>query len=127
MNECDGAGRTRPFNEKLNLPTNSDCGGKSWVTKNKRPSALYQQLHAKLPLSELRRTRGLSQKTLGAMLRVGQASIAKMERRTDMYISTLRTHIEPMGGEMEIVARFPDGILKIANFNGIGPTDPASR
>jgi len=36
-----------------------------------------------------------------------------------MYISTLRSHIEAMGGELEIVARFPDGAVKIANFTGI--------
>jgi hypothetical protein len=43
-------------------------------------------------------------------------SNAKLERRTDMYISTLRSHIEAMGGELEVVARFPDGNVKISNF-----------
>jgi ribosome-binding protein aMBF1 (putative translation factor) len=84
-----------------------------------RSDAIYRQLLAELPLAELRRARGLSQKTLAGVLHVDQASISKMERRTDMYISTLRSHIEAMGGELEIVARFPDGTVKIANFNGI--------
>jgi hypothetical protein len=39
-----------------------------------------------------------------------------MEKRTDMYISTLRSHIEAMGGQLEVVARFPDGAVKINNF-----------
>lgn len=86
-----------------------------------RSDALYQQLLAELPLAELRRARGLSQKTLAGVLNVDQASISKMERRTDMYISTLRSHIEAMGGELEIVARFPDGTVKITNFNSIEP------
>jgi len=68
-------------------------------------------------LHELRQIRGLSQKELAETLRVQQPAIAKMERRTDMYISTLRTHIEAMGGELEITARFPDGAVKITNFS----------
>ena len=84
-----------------------------------RSDAIYRQLLEELPLAELRRARGLSQKTLAGVLHVDQASISKMERRTDMYISTLRSHIEAMGGELEIVARFPDGTVKIANFKGI--------
>jgi ribosome-binding protein aMBF1 (putative translation factor) len=92
-----------------------------------RSDAIYRQLIEELPLAELRRARGLSQKTLADVLHVDQASISKMERRTDMYISTLRSHIEAMGGELEIVARFPDGSVKIANFNGIdaGETEAA--
>lgn len=87
-----------------------------------RSDAIYRQLVEELPLAELRRARGLSQKTLAGVLHVDQASISKMERRTDMYISTLRSHIEAMGGELEIVARFPDGTVRIANFKGIEQT-----
>ena len=68
-------------------------------------------------LHELRNVRGLSQKKLAEVLHVQQPAIAKMERRTDMYISTLRSHIEAMGGELEITARFPDGAVKITNFS----------
>ncbi|MDR0648533.1 MAG: helix-turn-helix domain-containing protein [Synergistaceae bacterium] len=72
---------------------------------------------AEMPLDELRRARGLSQKALAGMLHVQQPAIAKMERRADMYISTLRSHIEAMGGELEITAQFPDGVVKISNFS----------
>jgi hypothetical protein len=37
-----------------------------------------------------------------------------------MYLSTLRSHIEAMGGELEIVARFPDGSVRISNFADLG-------
>jgi ribosome-binding protein aMBF1 (putative translation factor) len=76
-------------------------------------------LIAEMPLNELRRARGLSQKVLAQALNVQQPAIAKMEQRTDMYISTLRSHIEAMGGDLEIVARFPDGSVKISNFSQI--------
>jgi predicted transcriptional regulator len=69
-----------------------------------------------MPLNELRQARGLSQKMLADVLQVQQPSIAKMERRTDMYISTLRSHIEAMAGQLEVVARFPDGVVRISNF-----------
>jgi predicted XRE-type DNA-binding protein len=84
-----------------------------------RSNALYHTLLAEMPLNELRRARGLSQRALADVLHVQQPSVAKMERRTDMYISSLRSHIEAMGGELEITARFPDGTVKITNFTGI--------
>ena len=79
---------------------------------------------AEMPLHELRQARGLSQKMLGEVLHVQQPSIAKIEKRTDMYISTLRSHIEAMGGELEVVARFPDGNIKISNFSDIAGATP---
>mgnify|MGYP001147823380 FL=1 len=75
---------------------------------------------AAMPLAELRRARGLSQKALAEALGVQQPSIARLEKRTDMYVSTLRSHIEAMGGELEVVARFPDGAVRIVAFSEIG-------
>ena len=84
-----------------------------------RAQAKTQAMLAEMPLHELRQARGLSQKMLAEVLHVQQPSIAKMERRTDMYISTLRSHIEAMGGQLEVVARFPEGSVKISNFSDI--------
>ena len=72
-----------------------------------------------MTLAELRQARRLTQESLGETLHVGQTSIAKMEKRADMYVSKLRRFINAMGGELEIVARFPDGTVKITNFAGI--------
>lgn len=58
----------------------------------------------------------MSQKMLSEVLHVQQPAVAKMEKRTDMYISTLRRHIEAMGGQLEVIARFPDGAVQITNF-----------
>ena len=57
---------------------------------------------------------------LAEILHVQQPAIAKMEKRTDMYLSTLRSHIEAMGGQLEVVARFPDGVVKVTNFATLG-------
>jgi hypothetical protein len=59
-------------------------------------------------LRELREIRSRSQAQLAEKLHTGQAAVSKMERRTDMYISNLRNFIRAMGGELDIVARFPD-------------------
>ena len=71
---------------------------------------------AEMPLYELRQAQQLSQTQLAEVLHVNQAAISKLERRTDMYISTLRSYIQAMGGDLEIVAKFPDGEVKISNF-----------
>jgi len=84
-----------------------------------RSDALYRQHSAEMPLHELRQAKALSQVKLAESLHVNQAAISKMEHRTDMYISTLRDYIRAMGGDLEIVANFPDGSVKISNFTAI--------
>lgn len=69
-----------------------------------------------MPLSELRQARQLTQQQLAEKLHVKQASVSKMESQTDMYISTMRKYIEAMGGELEIIAKFPEGSIKVEAF-----------
>ena len=52
-------------------------------------------------------------------------SSVEAENRTDVYISTLRSYIHAMGGDLEIIAKFPDGAVKISNFTGIEEERPA--
>ncbi len=87
-----------------------------------RAEVKAQTMLAEMPLNELRQARGLSQKMLAEVLHVQQPSIAKLEKRTDMYLSTLRSHIEAMGGELDVIARFPDGAVKISNFSDLEKT-----
>ena len=84
-----------------------------------RAQAKAQAMLVEMPLNELRQARGLSQKMLAEVLNVQQPAIAKMEKRTDLYLSTLRSHVEAMGGQLEVVARFPDGAVRISNFSDI--------
>jgi transcriptional regulator with XRE-family HTH domain len=85
-----------------------------------RAAAKAAALREEMTLAELRQARELTQEALGETLNVGQTAIAKMEKRTDMYVGNLRRFIEAMGGELDITARFPDGAVKISNFAGIG-------
>jgi hypothetical protein len=71
-------------------------------------------LETALALYELRKARAVSQEDLAAKLAVGQPAVAKLERRTDMYVSNLRRYVEALGGTLTITARFPDGTVTIA-------------
>jgi DNA-binding XRE family transcriptional regulator len=66
-----------------------------------------------MALNELRTARRITQESLAKVLGVKQSAISKIERRTDMYVSTLESVIEAMGGRLEIEAVFPDGKVKI--------------
>lgn len=85
-----------------------------------------QEMLAEMPLRELRQARQLTQEALARVLRSNQALVSKLERRTDMYVSSLRSYIEAMGGELEIIARFPDGAVRIRQFEEIGRDGPGS-
>ncbi|MBI3912429.1 MAG: XRE family transcriptional regulator [Armatimonadetes bacterium] len=78
-------------------------------------------------LAELRKARQQSQAELAARLQVHQPAIAKMERRTDMYVSNLRRFIEAMGGTLEIVAHFPEGSVTITNFSEVETAEPTEH
>jgi len=74
------------------------------------------RLEQEMDLAEVRRALKLSQEEIAQTLQIGQASVAKLEKRADMYVSTLRRFIEAMGGELDIVARFADHSVKIKTF-----------
>jgi transcriptional regulator with XRE-family HTH domain len=75
------------------------------------------RLIAGIPLQQLRNARQMTQTRLAELLEMDQGNISKLEQRTDMYLSTLRSYIEAMGGELEIRALFPDGDVKIDLLN----------
>lgn len=85
-------------------------------TQKKTLAFKTEALRADMTLAELRQARQLTQQTLSGTLNVGQAAVAKMEKRTDMYVGNLRRFVEAMGGELDVVARFPEGSVKISNF-----------
>jgi ribosome-binding protein aMBF1 (putative translation factor) len=74
--------------------------------------------------AELRKAHQQSQAELAARLHANQSAIAKLEHRTDMYVSNLRRCIEAMGGTLEIVAHFPDGSVTITNFSEVDLAAP---
>lgn len=78
-----------------------------------------KEMLKEMPLQELRQAYQLSQERLAELLETKQANISRIERRTDMYISTLRSYIEAMGGELNVIAKFPEGEIRINQFEKI--------
>jgi DNA-binding XRE family transcriptional regulator len=70
-----------------------------------------------MALDELRTARELTQERLGETLGIKQATVSKIERQSDMYVSTLTKFIEAMGGTLEIRACFPEGSVRIKQFS----------
>jgi len=85
--------------------------------------AMTKNMLAEMPMYELRLARQLSQQQLADELDIKQGSVSKLERRTDLYISTLRRYIEAMGGELTLQAHFPEGAVTITELGQIGDSD----
>jgi transcriptional regulator with XRE-family HTH domain len=92
-----------------------------------RSRALAAKYRAEMPLNELREAREITQVHLAELLKVNQAAVSKMERRTDMYVSTLHHIIKAMGGELKITASFPDGSIEINQFRDARKAAAAGR
>ncbi|MXZ40628.1 MAG: transcriptional regulator [Caldilineaceae bacterium SB0666_bin_21] len=84
---------------------------------------MKRELLAEMPLHELRRARALTQRDMAKKLKVNQPAVSKLEQRTDMYVSSLRSYVEAVGGQLKIVAEFPEGEIAITNFSNAGEVD----
>ncbi|TGO02299.1 transcriptional regulator [Candidatus Thiomargarita nelsonii] len=84
-----------------------------------RVKARVQRALAEMPIQELQQARHLSQEQLANILFMEPATLSQLERGTDIYISTLRSYIEAMGGKLDIIANFPDGEVRIKLFTDI--------
>jgi len=81
-----------------------------------RAALRAQELLAELLLSEIRQLAGKSQQQVAQALGMKQPSLSKLEKQSDMQISTLRKIVAALGGELEVLAKFPKGTVKIDQF-----------
>ena len=65
-------------------------------------------LAEEMSLRDLRKARELTQERMAELLGIGQEGISRLEKRSDLLISTLRNYLARMGGQLELVVRFPD-------------------
>jgi transcriptional regulator with XRE-family HTH domain len=80
-----------------------------------------RELLGEMLLSEVRQLTGKSQQDVAAILGMKQPSLSKLEKQPDMQISTLRKIVKALGGQLEVLARFPKGTVRLDQF------DPARR
>ena len=80
-----------------------------------------RELRREIRLNELRGALGISQEELAELLDKKQAAISRLERRSDMHVSTLRAFVKALGGKLEIIAQFPDASYRIKQFESDAP------
>lgn len=89
------------------------------TTKRTRAKAAQRTkvLLGEMLLSEVRQLTGKSQREVANQLGIKQPSLSKLEKQKDMQISTLRKIIKALGGELEVLAKFPKGTIRIEPFD----------
>lgn len=102
------------------MPTNIDeiFEKMSPERRKKVEARAAEMLAEQLTLQQLRHARKLTQVKMAKKLGITQDSVSRMEKRSDLLLSTLRKTVEAMGGKLSLVAEFPDRAPVI--LSGIG-------
>lgn len=78
------------------------------LERRERVEARYRELKQEVEgLRELREIAGKAQADVASALKIKQPSVCKIEKQTDMYLSTLRSYVEAIGGKLELVVKLP--------------------
>ncbi len=94
--------------------------------QRKKVAARAAQLIAEeMTLQQLRKARKLTQVRMAKSLRITQDSVSRLEKRSDLLLSTLRKTVEAMGGNLSLVAEFPDREPVV--LAGIAEGDPPQK
>lgn len=91
--------------------------------------ARYQELKQDVEgLRELRQIAGKAQAEIASVLKIKQPSVSQIERQTDMYLSTLRSYVEAVGGQLELTVKLPARrILKLQRIGDVTAPNPPAR
>jgi transcriptional regulator with XRE-family HTH domain len=104
----------RSYDEvRAELVTSSDD---ELAVKEMREQMLEAWRSTQARLGDLRRARDFTQGQLAETLRVSQAQVSRIENQADLYLSTLRSYVEAMGGELSLVATFDDQTVPLRLF-----------
>src|SRR6202166_2248949 len=97
--------------KEVAVPTNVDRIIRKLIpAERKKVEARAAQLIAEeMTLRELRQARKLTQVRMAKTLGITQDSVSRLEKRSDLLLSTLRKTVEAMGGNLSLVAEFPNG------------------
>jgi DNA-binding XRE family transcriptional regulator len=113
------------------MPTNlNDKIRKLSSAQRKKVEARAAQLIAEeMTLRELRHARKLTQVRVAKTLGITQDSVSRLEKRSDLLLSTLRKTVEAMGGNLSLIAEFPDRAPVVLSgiADGERGIEPASR
>jgi len=77
-------------------------------------------------LRELRQVAGKAQADVAAALKIKQPSVSKIERQADMYLSTLRSYVQAIGGDLELVVRLPTRAVRLQSLGDLKPVQASA-
>ncbi|WP_458309299.1 XRE family transcriptional regulator [Bradyrhizobium sp. 195] len=97
--------------------------------RQKGIEARYQEVKQEVEgLRELRQLAGKAQADIATALNIKQPSVSKIEKQADMYLSTLRSYVEAVGGKLELVVKLPSRALRLQHLGDVGASpDDAPR
>ncbi len=78
-----------------------------------------------LSLQELRKARELTQERMAELLQIRQENVSRLEKRSDLLVSTLRSYIEAMGGNLKVIVEFPE--QPPIEIDGLFTTDKVAK
>jgi DNA-binding XRE family transcriptional regulator len=104
--------KTKPFSELEDRARQQNPGWDEDV------AAIKRAIEDALDLAELRKHRSVTQVQLADALGISQGNVSQLERRRELYLSTLREYVEALGGRLELAAVFPDERVPLEVGNG---------
>ena len=99
----------------------------SAAQRKKVETRAAQLIAEEMTLREIRKAHKLTQQKIAKSLRIGQEGVSKIEKRSDLLISTLRGYVEAMGGQLSLVAEFPGREPVVLSGIGGEAPDPKPR
>lgn len=78
-------------------------------------------------LARVRQARTLAQATVAELMGMNQSEVSKLERRSDMFLSTLRRFVQATGGDLHLVARYPEGSVELLVPDTAPPENAGAR
>ncbi len=99
------------------------------LDRRARIDARYREMKDEVEgLRELRQVAGKAQADIANALNIKQPSVSKIEKQADMYLSTLRSYVEAIGGELDLVVRLPKRpALKLQHLGDMSKISPEAR
>ena len=93
--------------KNLSAPINADPERRARVKK------ISQEYDAILALADMREALGITQAELAKVLEVSQPRVSRLERKEDVYLSTLEKYVEALGGHLKLEAVFEDRNIEL--------------
>jgi transcriptional regulator with XRE-family HTH domain len=89
-----------------------------------RSAARAAGMLLEMRLRELRQSRNVTQVEVAQLMGVDQAAVSKLEHRSDMYLSTVYEFVRALGGQLKLVASFPEGDIPVQSFESQAERPP---